>query len=601
MPGSQTPTIFYQQRIATLEASLKTLTSRKSILGWLRLLTVLAGAATIWFVWASGGLAIGAAAIFFIAIFLYLVLKDQVNMQAISEHERLIHINQQELLFLNHQFTHQPDGHAFFHEDHPYANDLDIFGRASIFQFINRTGSQQGNALLAHRLSYPADENTILARQKAVQELTTQTLWRQEIQAHSKASQLTIKTEKTIEAWLDEPDRFSTNTWKLVRFIIPILAVAFTLTYVFDVITFQQFLPGIILFFIIALSISKAVNPLYLQLNTVTSEMETLSNCIACVERASFRDPLLNALTQHFQQGPTRASKTIKTLNQILNRFDYRLNPIVFIPLNTLFLWDLQQALQLEQWKRSNNQQVVQWFHTLAELEALNSLATLAFNHPAWCYPTINTDQPEFTATDLGHPLIEAHKSVLNSFSTLGTAQINIITGSNMAGKSTFLRSVGVNMVLANMGAPVCASSLRFSPLRVMSSMRIADNLEESTSTFYAELKKLKGIIDAVKNNEPVFILLDEILRGTNSADRHKGSKALIRQLLKDKAIGIIATHDLELASLSKEFPNGIHNYHFDVQVEGEELHFDYKLKTGICQSLNASILMRKIGIELAD
>jgi hypothetical protein len=230
MPGSQTPTIFYQQRIATLEASLKTLTSRKSILGWLRLLTVLAGAATIWFVWASGGLAIGAAAIFFIAIFLYLVLKDQVNMQAISEHERLIHINQQELLFLNHQFTHQPDGHAFFHEDHPYANDLDIFGRASIFQFINRTGSQQGNALLAHRLSYPADENTILARQKAVQELTTQTLWRQEIQAHSKASQLTIKTEKTIEAWLDEPDRFSTNTWKLVRFIIPILAVAFTLT-----------------------------------------------------------------------------------------------------------------------------------------------------------------------------------------------------------------------------------------------------------------------------------------------------------------------------------------------------------------------------------
>jgi Flp pilus assembly protein TadB len=601
MPGSQTPAIFYQQRIATLEKSLKTLTSRRSLLGWARLLTVLAGAATIWLVWASGGLAIGAAAIFFIVIFLFLVSKDQTNMQAISEHDRLIHINKQELLFLNHQFTHQPDGHQFFHEDHPSANDLDIFGRASIFQFINRTGSQQGNALLANWLSHPADTNTILARQKAVQELTTQSLWRQELQAHSKASQLTIKTEKTIEAWLQEPDRFSTNTWKLVRFIVPTLAVAFTLTYIFDIITFQQFLPGIILFFIIASAISRAVNPLYLQLNTVTAEMETLSNCIACIERASFRDPLLNDLTQYFQQGTHRASKTIKTLNQILNRFDYRLNPVVFVPLNTLFLWDLQQALQLEQWKRGHNQQVTQWFHTLAELEALSSLATLAFNHPNWCYPTINTDLPEFTATDLGHPLIEAHKSVLNSFSTLGTAQINIITGSNMAGKSTFLRSVGVNLVLANMGAPVCASSLRFSPLRVMSSMRIADNLEESTSTFYAELKKLKSIIDAVKNNEPVFILLDEILRGTNSADRHKGSKALIRQMLKDKAIGIIATHDLELASLSKEFPNGIHNYHFDVQVEGEELHFDYKLKTGICGSLNASILMRKIGIELAD
>jgi len=168
-----------------------------------------------------------------------------------------------------------------------------------------------------------------------------------------------------------------------------------------------------------------------------------------------------------------------------------------------------------------------------------------------------------------------------------------------MAGKSTFLRSIGINIVLAMMGAPVCARSMTLYPTKVMSSMRIADNLEESTSTFYAELKKLKTIIEAVNRNEKIFILLDEILRGTNSLDRYTGSKALIRQLIHHKAVGMIATHDLELAKLSEEFPANIHNYHFDVQVSGDELYFDYKLKEGVCESMNASILMKKIGIEL--
>ncbi|HEX5667338.1 MAG TPA: DNA mismatch repair protein MutS, partial [Chitinophagaceae bacterium] len=297
--------------------------------------------------------------------------------------------------------------------------------------------------------------------------------------------------------------------------------------------------------------------------------------------------------------GVTTATHSIHKLNRIFNRFDYRLNPLVFIPLNTLVLWDLQQVLQLEKWKEANNHKIDHWFHTLAEFEALSSLGTLAFNHPGWTFPELNAEQPEFTAGGLGHPLIDPNKSVVNNYSTIGKAQISIITGSNMAGKSTFLRSVGVNMVLACMGAPVYASHLRISPLKVMSSMRVKDNLEESTSTFYAELKKLKSIIDAVKRKEPLFILLDEILRGTNSHDRHTGSKSLIRQLVHDNATGIIATHDLELASLEKEFPASIHNFHFDVQIDGPELYFDYTLKTGICQSFNAAILMKKIGIEL--
>jgi DNA mismatch repair ATPase MutS len=188
---------------------------------------------------------------------------------------------------------------------------------------------------------------------------------------------------------------------------------------------------------------------------------------------------------------------------------------------------------------------------------------------------------------------------VNNSFSTEGAKQINLVTGSNMAGKSTFLRSVGVNIVLAMMGAPVCCNKLTLSATKVMSSMRVNDNLEENTSTFYAELKKLKEIIEAVKRQETVFVLLDEILRGTNSADRHTGSMALLKQLIKENASCIVATHDLQLATLADAYPGNVHNFHFDVQVQNEELYFDYKIKEGICQSMNASLLMKKIGIEL--
>ncbi|MBL7763260.1 MAG: hypothetical protein JNL23_07510 [Chitinophagaceae bacterium] len=307
----------------------------------------------------------------------------------------------------------------------------------------------------------------------------------------------------------------------------------------------------------------------------------------------------MQQLRQQFYTGNKKSSADIKQLKQILDRFDIRLNPLVFIPLNTLLFWDLQQAFALEKWKKQHKEKVGQWFNGLGESESLSSLGNIAFNHPDWCFPAISNEHGKLQTVELGHPLINELKRVNNSFSTAGLNQLALITGSNMAGKSTFLRSVGVNIVLAMMGSPVCAKSFTIYPVKVMSSMRIADNLEESTSTFYAELKKLKSIIEAVNRKEKIFILLDEILRGTNSLDRHTGSKALIKQLIQQQAVGMIATHDLELAKLAAEFPGNIHNYHFDVQVANDELYFDYKLKTGICESLNASILMKKIGIEI--
>jgi DNA mismatch repair ATPase MutS len=339
--------------------------------------------------------------------------------------------------------------------------------------------------------------------------------------------------------------------------------------------------------------------PLHSRLSRIAPEAATLSNSIAWIEQFNCNSIYLQQVKKIFDHPSHKASGQIKSLGRILERLDYRLNFIVFIPLNTFLFWDLQQVFALEKWKENNRHTISDWFKGLAEMEATCSLANCSFNHPEWAFPVFSEKDAVFEAAELGHPLLPPSKRIDNSFFTSGKGQLNLVTGSNMAGKSTFLRSIGVNIVLAMAGAPVCARSLQLSPLKVMSSMRISDNLEESTSTFYAELKKLKEIIEAVNRNEKVFLLLDEILRGTNSADRHAGSKALIKQLIHHQAAGVMATHDLELAKLATEFPGNIQNYHFDVQVANEELFFDYKLKQGVCQSMNASILMKKIGIEL--
>lgn len=600
MATSSNPEQFYTQQIGTFNNQLNTLLKRKRFLGWLRLFILIVAGFCTWYVWPLGVLLAVAVFIAGLTFFLIAVRKDFANQDAINFCKHLIAINQRELLYLNHQFVNHKDGSEFYTDAHPYAGDLDIFGRASLYQYINRTTSQQGNACMANWLQQPADAATILARQAAVKELCSNTNWRQQLQAHAQDTAITIAAEEKLTNWLNEETLFVHKAyWHVVRYIFPAIALTTLFCYLFDVITYQRFLQASLLFALIAFGITRSIVPLYRKLNRITGEMETLSNSISCIEQAPFKDPLLFFLQHQFYNKSTKASKQILQLKQIFNRFDYRLNPVVFIPLNVFLLWDLQQVLQLENWKRKNTQQINHWFSALAELETLSSIATLAFNHPHWSFPFLQTNAPVFDAVQIGHPLIDAQKNVLNNFTTKGNEQINLITGSNMAGKSTFLRSVGVNMVLACMGAPVCAQQLTFSPLKIMSSMRIKDNLEESTSTFYAELKKLKQIIDAVNNNEPVFILLDEILRGTNSNDRHTGSKALIKQLLQRKATGILATHDLELANLANEYPATVHNYHFDVQVNADELYFDYKLKAGICSSMNASILMKKIGIEL--
>jgi hypothetical protein len=594
------PLKIYKEHLALLDDQLKNLLGKKKRLAWLRFFSLVAAGITLWQLWPLNWILALIVSIFFVALFLFFVTRDINNRESIENTTRLAAINKEEIDILHHHFTNRPDGQSFKPEHHDYANDLDLFGKASLYQYINRTHSEQGNQLFADWLLHPAQTDLIIKRQEAAKELSSTIFSLQQLGSYSMANPVTIASEKKALKWLQQQNKFRISAvWRSLRFILPAAATTVLLLYLFSVISTSLFSPLLLLFFAIASSITKYVMPDYALLNKIVPELETLFQSIRWIETYKAKTELIQTLQENLRTGTQNASGSILQLKKILERLDYRYNPLVHVPLNIFFLWDLQQLFALEKWKSGKEATVAQWFHVLAEMESLAALATVCFNHPQWSFPQLSSEHGVLMAEEMGHPLIPVEKRVNNSFSINGNQRLSLITGSNMAGKSTFLRSAGINVVLAMMGSPVCATDLVVSNMKVISSMRVSDNLEENTSTFYAELKKLKQIIDAVKKHEKVFLLLDEILRGTNSADRHTGSKAFIKQLVKEKAFALVATHDLELTKLAEEFPADIHNYHFDVQVKEDELYFDYVLKEGICTSMNASLLMKKIGIEL--
>ncbi len=595
------PRAVYEAQMAEQHALLGLLKKKKSRIAWVRLLLVGLIVVLAWYLSAFGTLYPVLSSLVLISLFIRLVVLATNNNEAIENSQRLFSINQQELTIAAGHYTHLPDGAAFLTPDHSYANDLDIFGRASLYQYLNRSQSEQGNAKFAGWLLAPADMESIVARQAAVKELAPLYQWRQQLQAYGMERPIAFATEKKVGSWMQQENTFSQNRfWTIARWLYPALTLSALVLFFTGILSNLWFIGIYILELVIANLTGKLVAPQYDNLDKVVPEIEGLYNSARWIESQTFQAARLKQVQGFFFQGDAPAAAAIKQLKNILGKFDASLNMAMTLLLNPLLLWNLQLVFTLEKWRADNKTNTLQWFNALAELEAMASVANCHFNHPNWAFPVFDAAQHgSFQAAHMGHPLIPEHKMVYNNFSTQGKAQVALITGSNMAGKSTFLRSTGVNIVLAMMGAPVCAAEMRLSPMRIISSMRVADNLEESTSTFYAELKKLKSVIDCINGHEKVFVLLDEILRGTNSLDRHTGSKALIRQLIQKEAVAMLATHDVELAQLQQEFPMSIHNYHFDAQIANEELYFDYKLKEGVCQSINASLLMRKIGIEL--
>ena len=595
-----TPDATYTSHIAQQKNALEKLLKKRSALGWIRFGVFAATVIATYIVFSNSGLW-GLLPLLGGIGFLLLLVSYDVNNNTLIRHTRLlISMNEEELQILSHRFQQRDDGSDLAPQQHHYSNDLDLFGPSSLFQWMNRCYADGGRSLLAGNLLAPLELSAILERQEAVKELSPLVAWRQELQAYAAQAPIRATTTSRIKVWLREDEKHFTGTaWRAVVIIYPVITLGSAAAAILGYLPAAIFSFLYVIFLTVSILLSgKTIKP-YLQLSGIVKEMVTMEKLIAWIGNRSFQAALLQGLQTRAELNKKDPAEQIKNLRAILDRFDLRLNIAGLLFFNAFLLWDVRQMMSLNDWRKKNKAVVPHWFNLIAEFEVLHSISTLHFNHPDWCFPQFSNKHLTFNSVALGHPLIPSSLRVVSDFKLEGSPKIGLVTGSNMAGKSTFLRSLGVNSVLAQAGAPVCAGALTLSPFHLMSSMRIADNLAENTSTFYAELKKLKTIIEAVNRHEKIFILLDEILRGTNSLDRHTGSAALIRQLISQKAAAVIATHDVELAALEDSFPTALENYHFDVQVEGEELYFDYKLKHGVCTSLNASILMKKIGIEL--
>jgi Ca2+/Na+ antiporter len=592
----------YQFTIKQIEAAIQKLKKSKRVLSIARLIVVLTGLYLSWFLWPSFSIVVIVLVLFSI-LFIYLVFRYADKTAEIENHERLIRVNQHELDAMQYNLQGYEDGLIFSDPNHAYASDLDMFGQASIFQWLSRCHAEQSKKLLAEYLKNPLTPPAIKEKQSAVKELAGKQEACQQLQSMALLNPLSIKTEERLKQWMIMPARgFDKNYWKWIRNIYPLITLGILTAYLMDYISTGIFLFCIIGFFAISSFISSKIQKVYDLLSLIQMEMDSLYHQLRLIEKENFKSSFLQSLQNRLKPpGYDSASAAIRDFHGILKRFDMRLNMLVFFFLNAFLLWDLRQILSLNDWKNKNRTYLHEWFGVIAEIEVAISMASLVHNEPGWCFPETDSAYFHLQAEAIGHPLIPVATRVTNDFSMEGTGKIAVITGSNMAGKSTFLRSLGTNIVLALMGAPVCAERMKLSDMELISSMRVSDNLAENTSTFYAELKKLQYIIESVNRKEPVFILLDEVLRGTNSTDRHKGSRALIRQLLQGKAVAIMATHDTDLAHSESAADPSVTNYYFEGKIINDELYFDYKIKKGICESLNATTLMKKIGIHFQD
>ena len=512
-------------------------------------------------------------------------------------------VNKNEVSTLKNDISVFGDGKEFIDVEHPYSVDLDIFGAFSFFQYCNRTSTAIGKHCLAKYLAKAAEKNEIKLRNDAIIELTPFSDWRQDFQAFGMSTDDDIQHVKALKIWLKEPAFVKGNQLLITAaFLAPIWTIL-------SIVLTVLFLPwqAIILFLIPPALVLKRtldqVNKTHIQTTHAEKILAFYADLIHHIEQKDFHSEKLKTLKRTFLNNEKSASESIRRLSYIIRQLNVRYNAFAII-LNIISLWDLHWVRSLEKWKSAQQNHLLNWFESLQEFEALISFATLHFNNPDWVFPEI-VDEPSFAGEAIGHPLIPQTERVSNDMKMPTEGHIKLVTGSNMAGKSTFLRTIGLNIVLAMSGAPVCAKKFQTPMLDVFTSMRTQDALHESTSSFYAELKRLKFIIEAVENKKAeendVFFLLDEILKGTNSKDRHTGSKALIRQLIKSQGAGIIATHDLELGALEAEANGTVENLCIEVEVKNDELFFDYKLKKGVSQSFNATLLMKNMGIRIEE
>ena len=526
-------------------------------------------------------------------LFLFL-LRWHTDKKAVFElNKELKKINEEEIEISTGNYLERYDGHDFEEPSHFFSSDIDLFGRGSFFQYVNRTGLKEGTSYFSKILLSNSIEN-IQKKQGAIQELSTIQEWSQKYTALARLTKTEVPSQ-TIIKWLKTYVPFISDKLKRIPLIFGLVsALLFSFT-VFKIL--DWWFLGI--WFLIGLGITgfflKRNNELNARTSKVKDTIEQYSLLLNEIENQDFHTELLQSEKKKIESQKRKASAIFKQFSNAMDRFDNRNNVLVALLGNGLFLWDIQSAYHIEKWILDNKHLVEQWFATVAFFDAYNTFGVFAFNHPEFTFPSIEKDSDNLIeAKSLGHPLISKSKRV-DSDLQLGKKDFFVVTGANMAGKSTFLRTASLFVLMSNLGLPVCAKQSNYVPIKLITSMRTSDSLADQSSYFFSELTRLQFIMEQLEN-EKYLVILDEILKGTNSVDKAQGSKKLIERLVKGGVPGIIATHDLSLCEIASEL-EPVKNYFFETQIKNDELHFDYHLKEGICKNMNASFLLKKMNI----
>ncbi|WP_247237724.1 MutS-related protein [Telluribacter sp. SYSU D00476] len=560
-----------------------------------RLTAFVVGVASAWAWNRSGDSIWGGVTLIALVIFLVLMRRQQAARIQRDFQRNLQRINEDELDRLSFKFKREDTGEQYQERDHPYATDLDIFGKHSLYRLLNRTRTAEGSRRLAQWLTQHAPLEEVTSRQVAAAEFRKEAEWRQQWEATALLHEHAAQHVGELRTWVNEPlaaplqQSLRWRWWPAVTLTLGVLALT-------GVLPGWPFWPSLIAHGFILKRFNDQLQSLTNRTTSLGHTLLAYADLLHLAETAPYQSPWW----AERQSAIKEASTSLRSLGGWFARLDYRHHPFFVLLVGLPFLWDLHCLAAIERWKQQYGTQLHAWLEALADAEALNSLAGFAFANPDYTEPHLLAETTVHIEADtMGHPLIPADKRVSNDFSLKGTGQTMLITGSNMSGKSTFLRTVGLNLVLAQLGAVVSAQRFVCTPVQVFSSMRTQDSLEESTSSFYAELKRLRQLLVLAEDAQvPVLYLLDEILKGTNSADRHRGAEALIRQLHPKQSAGLVSTHDLELGQWGAT-QTYVHNFHFRSDVQDGQLTFDYKLHGGICQSFNASELMRMMGIRV--
>jgi hypothetical protein len=583
---------YYQEHLEIYQAEAQTLFKKMTALSTLRLLVFVLAIFGIYIMFSQWQVSV-LIAVVGIVVFAVLLSKYTDIKELRQFNQALVEINKEEIAIASGDFHNRDQGLQFQNSNHYYSLDIDLFGRGSFFQFINRTTINEGTQKLANALTANELSNIVL-RQQAIKELSYKIEWRQ----HYTATSSLVKVEtpaKQIINWLQNHKTFLPSFMKWLPMGFAILSVAILVLTIFNMITHQALI-GYWLF--LGLGVSglylKKVNVLSSNTDKVRDTFRQYALLLDLIEKESFSSELLKEKQHQIQSGNRKASDIFKEFSKSLDGLDNRNNLISAIFGNGLFLTDLKHAYHIEQWIKQHANKVSDWFEVVSFFDAYNSLGNYTYNHPEFVFPEINESGAVINAKHLGHPLLNKTKRI-DSDVTINNEQFFIVTGANMAGKSTFLRTISLYIVMANVGLPVCAEKSEYSPVKLITSMRTTDSLTDDSSYFFSELTRLKYIVDAIQK-EPYFIVLDEILKGTNSTDKAIGSRKFVEKLVASNATGIIATHDLSLCEIEKELDD-VKNYYFDAEIINDELHFDYTLKEGVCQNMNASFLLKKMNI----